>query len=191
MKTTLLAGVPRVNSPEEIHWYFWQDRHRKLLAKVKSFTDLALVCQAIIESAGGSLHILSGPMTSGGIGNGNKKINFKVIKRATEFMWTERGLRILSHLPFEDKLDELVSHWRVTTGSSEYCWILMEEFYGRILTPSNFAGMHFLDDWRSSKGATYERKCCEDRVIPIHDLGVDFSKMILALLQKEEISLAE
>ncbi|MDE2188722.1 MAG: hypothetical protein KGJ35_03280, partial [Patescibacteria group bacterium] len=158
------------------------------LSKAKTFVDLATVAINIIFRIPEKVEMVSGPISTGGVGNihGNRRVFEGVI----EILILEQDLNIFSQMPFEDKMVELYLEWHKRNPAEKYCLPILYEFYDRLFFTGRISRLNFIHDWQSSFGAKWEHDNCDRWGIRRNFLSKELSERALnghataALVQK-------
>lgn len=145
-------------TPKDVHYRYWTDEERWSSAKIKTFSDLAKLAVRIMKRMPPGIHVVSGPITTGGLGN--PKDNMALFKKTTEDLAIEKGLNVLSWIPFEDIIVNILKEWKKANPSTKYCMSLLDDFYLPLFESGMITGVHFIYDWDSSMGAKWEHDQC-------------------------------
>ena len=141
-----------------VHFKHWNADDYDNLNKAKSFVDLATIALDIVFRIPEKVEMVSGPISTGGVGTipGNRKVFEGVI----EILVFESNLNIFSQMPFEDKMVKLYLEWHAKNPTEKYCKPILDEFYDRLFFSGRVSKLHFIHDWQSSFGATWEHDNC-------------------------------
>jgi hypothetical protein len=143
---------------------------KRSIARSKNFDSLADVAERHLrQDLGSQTRIVSGPISTGGLNH--------VKKNLARLKWTTDTLALrytmFDHIPFEDKIVELVREWRMRGGKG-YCYDILDIFYSRIFETGYIVRAYFLPDWNSSTGSKWERQICRQLGIAIEDIPISF-----------------
>jgi hypothetical protein len=142
-----------------LHFKHWNSSDLSALDRAKTFTDLAFIALGIIYRLPGKVEMVSGPISTGGVGS--VEGNNKVFEGVIEILTLESGLNIFSQMPFEAKMVEFYCEWHAKNPSEKYCMPILEDFYERLFSSGKVHKLHFIHDWQSSYGATWEHNNCD------------------------------
>ena len=135
---------------------YWTKDDIKKIQKADSFDDLVLIALNILKRMSlidKSIVQISGPMTTGGLNNlrdNFNRLNGAIIKLESF------GFMVFNQIPFEDPLRKISQ--KFSTNKKNYCFSILNIFYKKLFKSGYIKTIFFLPDWRSSKGATWERK---------------------------------
>jgi hypothetical protein len=157
----------------DIHQKYWTDADRKAFIEAKSFKDLAALTVAMLERRPHSFHMVSGPISTGGVGtrSGNQHVFAAVIERIS----ARDGLPVFSQIPFEDKILELKNAWFEKNPGESYCMPVLLDFYEPIFKSGKIAALHFIHGYESSRGAVWEHDGCDEWKIERRYLSPELS----------------
>jgi hypothetical protein len=146
----------------DIHYRHWtvEDRLALKLAGT-SLPDMLKVALDVTARMPSGIHIVSGPITTGGVGT--IKNNLFVFKRIIEHLAKNEKLNIFSQMPFEDGMVAYHQEWKRTARNGDYCWPILIEFYEPLFAARKFEKFHFIHGFESSIGACWERDQCATR----------------------------
>ncbi|HEU0081183.1 MAG TPA: hypothetical protein VFQ72_04175 [Candidatus Paceibacterota bacterium] len=145
-----------------IHFRHWTAADMAVLAQLAgsphtTFEDLGALALAIVRRHGGPLHMVSGPITTGGFGS--IPDNLRVFCGVIEHL-ADEGFDMFSQRPFEIALRRLFDEWTLRNPPDEYCHALLEGFYRPIYESGCIGAMHFMHGYETSKGALWEFEGC-------------------------------
>lgn len=149
----------------------WEDQH---IQRAKSAEDFALLGQLICEVAEKMpkpLFMISGPMTTGGLGSYSK--NILLFQHAIDEA-SKEGVHVFNQTMLEEHLQRLVRNWRLDNPDSEYCNHVLTDVYETLLASGYIQGVYFIPGWDTSRGARWEREAAERFNIAIHDYPDDW-----------------
>lgn len=161
-----------------IHLRDWSEKERRDLAKARSFKEMARVAAAVMKRMPKNIHVVSGPISTGGVGTNVG--NIKVFQGIVEILNEEKGLNVLSWIPFELKVRELLAEWHKINGKGSYCMPILDDFYYAVFTSGKICKVHFIHGWESSFGSSWEHKLCEKLGIEMEHLSPEISQKALA-----------
>lgn len=142
-----------------IHHKHLTDEDRAAIARCASFEELGKLVASIMKRHGGPFHVVSGPISTGGVGT--REGNLKVFQAVIEYLAEKEGLLVFSQIPFEDKLGELVEAWKKKNPQADYPWPILHVFYDEFFSSGTVDTLHFIDGFRSSIGAVWEHDGCD------------------------------
>ena len=150
--------VRKVFMNNKIHFKHWILTDYQLLERARSFHDLFQLAANIMTRFEGDLHMVSGPISTGGVGtiDGNRR----VFEKAIEMLATEQKLNVFSQMPFEDKMVELYKQWHSENPREDYCSPILTDFYEPLFSLGRVKVLHFIRGWQSSVGARWEHDNC-------------------------------
>lgn len=163
----------------ELHFNHWTPVDRITLGKARTFKDLADLAISIIARIPGRIEMVSGPISTGGVGsiNGNRKVFEHVI----EILVNEHNANIFSQMPFEDKMVEFYRVWHAEHPEEKYCTPILDEFYEPLFSSGKIRTLHFINGWESSFGAKWEHDNCSRWNIAREYLSEELSQRALTL----------
>ena len=130
-----------------------------LLDRAKTFKDLSDIALAVMNRMPTGIEMISGPISTGGLGT--PELNLKVFSGVIEILIEDYRLNMLSQMPFEAAMGRFAAAWRTDNPGSRYCMPILDDFYDRVFSTGKVLHLHFLHDWESSFGATWEHDNCE------------------------------
>jgi hypothetical protein len=160
-----------------VHFRHWNEKERLALTKAKSFGELAELALQIIDRMPEDINIVSGPISTGGVGSNAG--NIKVFKNITEFLGDEMGLNVLSWIPFETRIGGMAREWSKLNPEGAYCMPILNDFYYPIFSSKKIKKVNFIHGWQSSFGASWEHKLCEELGIQREYLSAELSQKAL------------
>jgi len=154
----------------------WTKEVEEKAANAGSFIELGLIALNYLETlyasnGGKKFGIVSGPITSGGVGNieGNREIFRKTIENLENL-----GILIFDQMPFQPHMDRI----RKTLGDSYDQSGLLDSFYLPLFKSGYLGRMYMIHDFQSSFGSRWE-----------HTIALDFS--VERVLLPEDFHLME
>ncbi len=149
--------------------HFWHEQDKKELKVAKSFAQLLPIAIRIIKRMSQPVAMVSGPISTGGLGSVEKNMKFFTLATAVLY---KSGVNVFDQTPFDWAMERIKKN---TWHKKEYCIPLLEDFYLPLFKNKIIQEVYFLPDWQSSFGAKWEHQQCEKFNIEIHD----FPKEIL------------
>ncbi len=143
---------------EKIEQYFTEDDYAAM-DRAKTFGELVVIAKAVLMRIPKPVVMVCGPMTSGG--TKNIELNFKIFAVYINFL-RENGFNVFTQLPFEKAMWRIMETPEYRDGDQ-----LLEEFYGEIFKSGLIEELHFIPNWETSHGATWEHKKAEELGIKI------------------------
>lgn len=143
---------------ESVHYKEWTKEEKKRLAQATTFKELADIALGIMKRRGGNLEMVSGPISTGGVGTVDG--NMKVFEQTIESLDKTGGVNVFSQMPFEPKMHELHNVWSKKNPGQEYCMPILEDFYEPVFSSGLVKTLNFIKGWESSKGARWEHEGC-------------------------------
>lgn len=138
---------------------YFTKRDKTALCKAKTFEELAVIALRVLKRMHRkeqksrhprNIGMVSGPISTGGLGSpdANIKALEKTIRRLEQ-----QGHCIFSQLPFEDPMWRIIKTPYHQGGSH-----LLTKFYRPIFKSGFIVVVHFMPNWHTSFGATWEHK---------------------------------
>ncbi|MDQ5893418.1 MAG: hypothetical protein QG640_430 [Patescibacteria group bacterium] len=171
-----------------IHFLHWASEDEQALSKAQSFEELARVALNVIAKIEGEIHMVSGPISTGGVGT--VPGNLYVFEKIIEMLSKDEGFNIFSQIPFQAKMDNLCQMWQKMNQNEIHCIPILENFYKPLFSSGRIAVVHFIHGWESSFGSRWEHDFCKKNTgIRIEYLPKELSKR--ALKDNDNIQLYE
>ncbi len=155
-----------MNSLHPVHFKYFTEEDRIALGLLErsrsaTFADVGALKARVVRRSPEKVHMVSGPITSGGLGSVEK--NFEFFCAAIEYLHDAEGLNVFSQKPFEEVLHRLHEEWKAehSEGGARYCTELLEGVYRPVFESGRVERLHFLLGYESSKGAVWEHDGCE------------------------------
>jgi hypothetical protein len=158
------------------HYKHWIDEEITSFASINTFSELSGFALRIMRRMPPSIHVISGPISTGGFGN--SKDNMVVFGAVTEELILRRELNVLSWVPFENVIYRLLIAWRSINPLGQYCWDIMFKFYKPLFESGLITDIHFIAGWELSTGSKWEHEQCARIGIRIHYLPVLLSQQM-------------
>ncbi len=144
----------------------WEDHHIERAKSANDFKLLGeLVCE-VAEKMPKPLFMVSGPMTTGGMGSYSK--NILLFQHAIDEA-IKAGVTVFNQTMLEEHLQRLVREWLTCNPESEYCNHVLTDVYEALLASGHIHGVYFMPDWHTSRGARWEREASERLNVAVHD----------------------
>ena len=139
--------------------YYSPTRHLTWLDKCESFGEVAEVAIDVLHHMHSlfpneSFIQICGPISTGGL---TVDENLFRLQKAIIYQ-RELGRIVFNQLPTESRLGILLKRWEEQNfrQKNEYCFKLLEDFYGQIFKSGLLHRLCFLSNWRTSIGARWE-----------------------------------
>lgn len=144
----------------------WEDIH---IERARTADDFKLLGDLVCEVAGKMpkpLFMISGPMTTGGMGSYSK--NILLFQHAIDEALKE-GVHVFNQTMLEEHLQRLVRNWLTCNPDAEYCNHVLTDVYEALLASGHVEGLYFMPDWHTSRGAKWEREAGERLKLTLHE----------------------
>lgn len=154
--------------------HFWREPEKRALQMAASFEDLASIALTILvrmQAEQKDVHQICGPISTGGLGN--KEANLRRFQNAI-IVAKRRGLLVFDQMPFEGVIGRLATEHRERSGTNAYCEEILTVFYKNVFGSGVIKTAHFLPDWQTSHGTTWERKHLAEIGIGIAEYPVEW-----------------
>lgn len=149
-----------------VHCPHWEEHHIEKAKTTREFKRIGeLVCE-VAEKMPKPLFMISGPMTTGGLGHYSK--NIVLFQHAIEEALKE-GVYVFNQTMLEEHLQRLVREWLACNPDSGYCNHVLTDIYDVLLASGHLQGVYFLPGWETSRGARWERETAEKHSLAIYD----------------------
>lgn len=116
-------------------------------------SELVPLAIAVLGRMPQPISMVSGPITTGGLGSREK--NIQIFAAAIAALEAE-GVSVFNQLPFQDVM---AAAWRRWAGKG-YCMAILDDFYAPLLHSGKIRKLHFIPGWESSVGARWEFDQC-------------------------------
>lgn len=134
---------------------YWTETERAKLDQALTFSELVPIALAVIGRLPRPVVEVCGPLTTGG--SGSELLNLIRFEQALR-MLERRGFNVFDQLPFQVAMKRISA-----TRPQADAWLgLLEQFYGPLFRSGQIAEGLYLPDWRSSRGACWERQVMAD-----------------------------
>lgn len=153
---------------------FWTMREYNMLRAAQSFADLvevALVVLPRMHYERKTIIEIIGPISTGGLGN--KPDNLRRFGHAIDLA-KEKGLLVFDIVPFEAKIHDFSEEYLRENPNEDYCWAILEEFYGPVFESRWIEAALSLPDFKSSRGASWEDRKLQSLAIPVDPYPPDW-----------------
>ncbi|MFH1145503.1 MAG: hypothetical protein V1707_00880 [bacterium] len=114
-----------------------------------TFPELAQIALIVMVRQPQPLGILSGPLTTGGLG---QEKNFKAFKWYLEHL-AKQGIELFNQMPFEPAMARICNSPYFKDGQQ-----LLNEFYLPLFESGLFTAMYFIPGYKTSNGASWEHE---------------------------------
>ncbi len=138
-------------------------------AQARTFTELAAIAVHELHQFPGSMHIVCGPITTGGLGS--FEANFLRFNEVINDLLA-KGYPVFSQIPYEDAIIRLRDEWVAADPrrAGTYCMPILLEFYASLFDSNKIGHAWFIRGWESSHGARWERERLSTIGVKIIDL---------------------
>ena len=137
---------------------YWTKERIGAVAKLTSFTEMAQFGLELLKTLPRPIIQVCGPLSTGG--RGSFELNLLAFDETID-MLIAAGHTVFDQRPFEIPILALKS------TTVDYDHRILDEFYLPLFQSGMIDEMHFLPDWQSSKGATWEHGIAEQYGIKI------------------------
>jgi hypothetical protein len=144
------------------------------LERSTSYFELAQIAMAHLANYPRPIVEVCGPITTGGLGSIEK--NLEVFSLAVQFL-KNQGKTVFDQLPFQNAMVRLKEKYEARDG---YTMSILEDFYQPIFESGIIDEMHFLPDWQTSKGATWEHAQAEKLGIKIFYFSAAWTEKLVS-----------
>lgn len=145
----------------------WSPKLFGAVEKVRTFGELVPVAMTILGFFEEEVTIVSGPISTGGLGTREK--NIAVFHTVIRDLQSKRR-SVFDQTPFETAIFRLAEDWRRHNPEADYCMPILDEFYGPVFSSGLIHRVAFIHDWQSSRGARWERQKALELGLAIDDL---------------------
>ena len=144
----------------------WQEVHVQRAKNANGFNELGeLVCE-VAALMPKPLFMISGPMTTGGMGSYSKNI---LLFQHTIDEALLSGVSVFNQTMLEEHLQRLVRVWLAENTHLDYCDHVLTDVYKALLDSGHINGLYLLPDWHTSRGAKWEREVGEKLNLNLHE----------------------
>ena len=130
---------------------YYQPEDFKKLELVASFSELFPIAEEIIKRLPPPVSQVYGSISTGGLGSMEK--NMKRFEETIESLHRS-GLTVFNQVPFETPMNRILA----AKKSDGYDHSLLLDFYLPLFESGLVHVLHFLHDWQSSTGASWEHE---------------------------------
>ena len=130
---------------------YYQPEDFKKLELVVSFSELFPIAEEIIKRLPPPISQVCGPISTGGLGSIEK--NMQRLEETVEHLHRS-GLTVFNQVPFESPMNRILA----AKKSDGYDHSLLTDFYLPLFESGLVHVLHFLPDWQSSTGASWEHE---------------------------------
>ena len=145
------------------------------VARTESFEQLAELAMRELCKFSDGAALVCGPITTGGLGNvpDNLALFSTTIVRLQGY-----GRDIFTQMPYEKNgIFRLTRKWKdANPNDSDYHAPVLESFYRPLFESGYVNEGIFLPDWKSSRGACWERALLTELRITVSDLPADWAE---------------
>ncbi|HEY4493806.1 MAG TPA: hypothetical protein VJB98_04315 [Candidatus Paceibacterota bacterium] len=127
----------------------WKDEEIDILDRITTCREMFTVAQKVIDRMPRPISQVCGPISTGGVGS--IAGNLARMAEAIEYLEQE-GRVVFNQLPFEVPMVKMIKA-RKEPG---YVMEILNDFYLPIFESGHISTLHFLPDWQSSVGASWE-----------------------------------
>ncbi|MBU6232095.1 MAG: hypothetical protein KGI45_03095 [Patescibacteria group bacterium] len=146
-------------SLHELHYRGWHLNDRLNIHRVRRIDRMREAAErAIANRFPVPLEMVSGPITTGGLGNIRE--NVRVLRTTIEHLVLKLNIPVWSQVPFERCMIEFGRAWRIANPRAAYCMPILDSFYLPILRSGRIFRLRFIHGWESSFGARWEHDRC-------------------------------
>ncbi|MES2088114.1 MAG: hypothetical protein V4467_03960 [Patescibacteria group bacterium] len=131
---------------------YWTAKNYEDVEKAEVFSELFVVASEILNSIPEPVALVSGPISTGGLGSIEK--NLEVMARNIAAL-EKKGVHIFNQLPFENKFKEF------SKNSKEYYTPILDHFYLPLFQTGKITKIFFVPGWETSTGAKWEYEQAE------------------------------
>ncbi len=165
-------------NPALVHYRYWTPAdHENIRLAGLCLRKNRDVAMSVISRMPPSIHMASGPMTSGGLGS--FEANMELFYRTVEYLIVTEKRNAFSQVPFETGMVAFHQGWVDLVGKRKYCWPILLEFYEMLFATGKFDTLHFIHGFESSIGARWEYDQCLKRGIKIRRLPKSLSHELM------------
>lgn len=136
----------------------WGEVHISKAAEASELAHLGILAVEIAEMMPKPLFMISGPMTTGGMGEYAK--NMILFQHAIDEA-VRAGVHVFNQTMLDEHLQRLVRAWYIQNPTAEYCDGVLTDVYETLMQSGHLMGVYFLPDWQTSRGARWEREAGE------------------------------
>lgn len=150
---------------------YWTKKEMDGLQKAATYKDLNKVAMNVLQRIPRPTTQVCGPISTGGAGSIER--NMQRMEKAIAHL-SDRGHNVFNQLPFQQSMIRIIEREK----NRGYSMALLTDFYQPIFESNLIHSLHFLPDWQSSKGATWEHHQAERLGIIIIYLELDWLNKI-------------
>lgn len=126
---------------------YWSEKNFQDVEKAKNFSELLAVANQILDTIPVPAGLVSGPVSTGGLGSIAK--NIAVLNQKIDELEVS-GKHIFNQLPFENKFKEF------SKNSKGYYTPILDDFYLPLFQSGKITKIFFIPGWQTSTGASWE-----------------------------------
>ena len=149
----------------------WEEVH---IERAKTANDFKLLGDLVCEVAAKMpkpLFMVSGPMTTGGLGSYSK--NILLFQHAIDEA-AQAGIHVFNQTMLEEHLQRLVREWYTCNPDSKYCSHVLTDVYETLLASGHLQGLYFMPDWNTSYGASWEREAAQRLNVAVQEYPTEW-----------------
>lgn len=147
---------------------YWTKELLKELLKTTTFKEMGIVAIKVLNSMPNKVHIVSGPISTGGYGTLEK--NLQVFEQTVNYL--KQNHNTFDQIPMEESIHKLM----ILLGDKYDSAELLQGIYLPLFSSPKINNVHFINGWKSSQGAKWE-----------HAKSLEFNKKITYLPKGFEI----
>lgn len=146
----------------------WSQDYLEAASKAKTVNELYCISiEAIASTHKKDIHMVIGPMTTGGAGN--LDLNMARHKKVVEHFLSQ-GICVFDQSQIDDDMSRIID----TINIKGYPWLLFEDFFGPLFESGIISKLHLLPDWETSTGTKWEHEKARSLGIELNYLTEDF-----------------
>lgn len=146
----------------------WTPDFKKTASKTKTINELLTVSLEAIKSfPDKAVHMIIGPMTTGG--TGSFESNMARHEKVVRHFWAQ-GICVFDQSRIDDDMNRILS----TTTFDGYPWLLFDDFFGPLFESGVISKLHLLPGWETSTGTKWEQEKALSVGIELNYLTEDF-----------------
>lgn len=130
---------------------YWQKEDFEELETVASYSELFPIAERILKRMPPPVSQVCGPISTGGLAFSRE--NMKCFEETIEKL-SDMGLVVFNQIPFERPMSRILT----TKNPNDYDHSLLIDFYLPLFESGLVHVLHFLPDWQSSTGASWEHE---------------------------------
>ena len=146
---------------------YWTKSNFEQLATAKSHKELFRIAEEVLARMPRPRVQVCGPISTGGAGS--IEANIKIFTKAIDAL-TKQGVAVFDQTPFENAMYKI----RMKNSPDNYDHDILNDFYSPIFENKLIDEAHFLPDWQTSTGASWEHDIASRhkvKIIYIDNIG--------------------